>query len=278
MTIANRALRARVYWARRLVQTPRTFTNWPDVFRHMALGRGGRGPDTLTFRTRTGVRIDTPNRPGARVPVYEIFAEDCYRLEWLLGPLLREPLQAVDIGGHVGTFSVRLAQLHPKATVAAFEPSPTTASFLRRNVEQNGVADRVTVTEAALSGSTGSAGFDDNGAGSGLNGLLAARSAGTGTATEVRTVAFDDVVAALASPPQLVKIDCEGGEYDLVLGSDPASWRSVRRVVIEFHPVEGHGWPELREFFAGVGLTVQDIETLDGYGCAWLSRDPLPVR
>jgi FkbM family methyltransferase len=272
----NRSVWSRVYWARRFAQTPRTFTNWAPIMRDMVLGRAGRGPQSLTFKTRSGIRIDTPNRPGARVPVYEIFAEDSYRLEWLLGPLRRRPIQVLDIGGHVGTFSCALTQLHPQSTVTAFEPSATTADYLRRNVTANGVADRVTVVQSALAGSTGSAIFDDNGAGSGLNGLAAAGHS-SGTATKVATISFDDAVTATAAPVDVVKIDCEGGEYDLVLNSAPSSWESVQRVVIEFHPVDGHTWTELRDFFAGVGLTQQDIDELYGFGCVWLSREPLPA-
>jgi FkbM family methyltransferase len=272
----NPKLRARIYWTRRLAQTPQTFSNWGPILRDMALGRAGRGPGTLTFRTRTGIRIDTPNRPGARVPVYEIFAENCYRLEWMLGPLLQRPIQVVDIGGHVGTFSVRLTQLHPQASVQAFEPSATTAAFLRRNVEQNGVAGRVTVFERALSGSSGQAVFDDNGAGSGLNGLVSAGHNATGTATKVETMTFDDAIANAPAPVDLVKIDCEGGEFDLVLGSSADSWASVQRVVIEHHPVPGHSWPELRDWFADVGLIVQDEDAFGQHGCVWLSRKPLP--
>jgi FkbM family methyltransferase len=273
----NQGLRSRIYWARRFTQTPRTFRNWAPIMRDMALGRAGRGPQNLTFKTRTGLRIDTPNQPGARVPVYEIFAEDCYRFEWILGPLLHRPIQVIDVGGHVGTFSCRLTQLHPQASVQAFEPSATTASYLRRNVEQNGVADRVTVFERALAATSGHAVFDDNGAGSGLNGLAAAGHS-SGVATKVETISFDDAVANAPAPVDFVKIDCEGGEYDLVLNSAPHSWDTVQRVVIEFHPVAGHGWAELREFFAGVGLLEQDRETFELYGCAWLSREPLPVH
>jgi FkbM family methyltransferase len=272
----NPALRSRIYWARRVAQTPRTFTNWVSILRDLALGRAHRGPDTLTFHTRSGVRIDCPNRPGARVPIYEIFAEDCYRFEWFLGPLAQRPIQVIDIGGHVGTFSCRLTQLNPQASVLAFEPSATTAAFLRRNVEQNGVADRVTVFEQALAATTGTATFDDNGAGSGLNGLVSAGH-GTGTATKVATIAFDQAVAEAPAPVDVVKIDCEGGEFDLVLGSDPSSWASVQRVVIEHHPVPGHAWPELRDWFAGVGLIVQDEDAFGQHGCVWLSRDPLPA-
>ena len=268
-------LRSQIYWARRIVETPRTFTNWREIWRDMALGRRGRGPESLTFHTRSGMQISTPNVPGARVPVYEIFAEDCYRLEWFLGPLLDRPIQVIDIGGHVGTFACRLTQLHPKATVLSCEPSATTAGYLRRNAGQNGVADRVTVFQRAVAATTGRAIFHDNGGGSGLNGLAAAGHA-SGPETEVETIAFDEVVASAAAPVDVIKIDCEGGEYDLVLGSAPSSWESVQRVVIEFHPVDGHGWPELRDFFAAVGLIEQDKVTWQGYGCVWLSREPLP--
>ncbi|PZS20049.1 MAG: hypothetical protein DLM57_02735 [Pseudonocardiales bacterium] len=275
MTV-HQGLRSRVYRMRRIAQTPRTFDNWLPILVDMARGRIGRGPETLSFSTRSGLRIDCPNRPGARVPIYEIFAEDCYRLTWFLGPLLHRPIQVIDVGGHVGTFSCRLAQLHPRATIRAFEPSPTSAGFLRRNVLQNGQGDRVTVYEQALAATSGFAVFDDNGGGSGLNGLVSTgHSSGTGTLTKVETIAFDDVIAAESVPTDIVKIDCEGGEYDLVYGSSPNSWASIQRVVIEYHPVDGESWDELRAWFDAVGLKVQAESSVDGYGCVWLSREPL---
>lgn len=272
-------LQRSAYLAHRLRQTPPTFDNWAQVLRDMALGHRGRGPKTLVFRTRSGVRIDTPNIPGARVPVYEVFADDSYRMQWFLTGLLDRPVQVLDIGGHVGTFTCRITQLHRQASVLAFEPSPTTAQFLRRNVEQNGVADRVTVVEAALAGTSGTVDFGDNGAGSGLNGLISTGGvAAAGTATAVRAVSFDDAVGQAGAPVDIVKIDCEGGEYDGVLNSSAASWASVQRVVIEWHPVAGHDWRELQDFFAGVGLQVRAEDVAGVHGCVWLSRDPLPAR
>jgi FkbM family methyltransferase len=275
----NHPMRARIYWARRVVQTPTTFRNWRQIWHDMRLGRAGRGPEELTFLTRSGMTITTPNVPGARVPVYEIFAEDCYRLQTFLGPLLDRPIQVIDIGGHVGTFACRLAQLHPGATIRTFEPSPTTARYLRRNVEQNGLSGRITVFEQAMAAERGFAELDDNGGGSGLNGLVSAgHSAGVGTATRVQTVAFDEVVAEGGAPVDLLKIDCEGGEYDLVYGSSPASWASVRRVVLEYHEVPGQSWPQLRAWFEEIGFeVVRHLPSTEFLGAAWLSRDPLPA-
>ena len=271
-------LRTLTHDVKRVAQSPGAFANWPRVLSDMAKERFGGGPSTLSFATRGGLRIDCPNRPGARVPIYEIFAEDCYRFEWFLGPLLQRPIQVMDIGGHIGTFACRLAQLHPTAHINSYEPSPTTAAFLRRNVDQNGFANRVTVTEAAIASTTGSAELDDNGAGSGLNGLVSAGHGSTATSTKVHTIAFDEAIAGIGRPVDVVKMDCEGGEYDLVYGSAPAGWDSVQRVVLEYHRVPGQTWEQLRDWFAGRGLNVQaHVGTGDGLGSAWLSREPLPA-
>ncbi len=269
-------LRTLTHDVKRVAQSPGAFSNWPRVLGDMARERFGGGPSTLSFATRTGLRIDCPNRPGARVPIYEIFAEDCYRFDWFLGSLSGRPIQVMDIGGHIGTFACRLAQLHPDATINAYEPSPTTAAFLRRNVDQNGFTDRVTVTEAAIASSTGFAELDDNGAGSGLNGLVSAGHGSTATSTKVPTIAFDEAIATIARPIDVVKMDCEGGEYDLVYGSSPAGWDSVQRVVLEYHRVPGQSWDQLRDWFAERGLTVQaHVVSGDRLGSAWLSREPL---
>jgi FkbM family methyltransferase len=262
------------YAVRRILQTPSAFANWPSLLAGLAAEKVGKGPRTLTFRTRGGARITLPNAPGARVPAYEVFAEDCYDLRWFLGDLIDRPIHALDIGAHVGTFSTWLCQVHPSATVDCFEPSPDTSDYLRRNIEANGLADRINVHQKALAGETGWAEFDLRGEGSGHNHLVMGDTA-IGSATRVETVSFDDTVAAARGPVALVKMDCEGGEYDLVYKSTPANWESVERLVIEYHDVEGESWEELRAWFAERGLHV--LRDLRGShaGTAWLSRTPV---
>lgn len=250
---------------KRIAQTPRAFENWAPLLREMARPSAGAG--TLTFRTRTGQAISCPNRPGARVPVYEVYAEDCYRLAATLGPLRDEPITVLDIGAHVGAFTCRLAQLAPKARIHCYEASETTAAYLRRNVADNDLADRVSVTAAAVAGEEGFVRFSDNGAGSALNGRAVADEG-----IPVPATTFDAIVAEVGSP-ELVKIDCEGGEYDLVFASSPHSWAAVQRVVLEFHPDPEHGWPQLRDWFAAAGMQVDAIvHAGEAQGTAWLSR------
>jgi FkbM family methyltransferase len=260
---------------KRVAQTPGTFRNWPQLLGSMVRERVGQGSDTLTFRTRSGLELTTPNAAGARLPAYEQFAEDNYRLEWFLGPLLDRPIHAVDGGAHVGTFACRLAELHPRATITCFEPSEQTARYLADNITRNGFGDRVTIERAALTGHRGWASFDDEGGASVMSRLVDNRASTVGSVTQVPTVGFDDVVAQSPSPIDFVKLDCEGGEYELTRRSSPESWSTVQRVVLEYHEVPGESWAELRAWFAGIGLhLVREESTRTNLGLAWLARGP----
>lgn len=281
MTLATKVDTLR-HEARRVGQTTRTFDNWPGLLRDMAAQKLGRGADELTFHVKGGPRMTVPNVPGARLALYEQFAEDAYRLGALLEPFRGRALSALDVGAHVGSFSVNLARLHPDAQVTCYEPSSDSARYLQRNLEANGLADRVRVVQAALAATEGTAQFDDNSGGSVHNGLvvggerlvdgtdqLAARHT-----VEVPTTTFDKAVADAARPPELVKLDCEGGEYALVYASSPESWQSVQRVVMEYHVVDGETWDELSAWLAEVGLHVVRHESeAPRIGTAWLSRD-----
>lgn len=267
---AQRAL----YELQRLVQTPQAFTNWTQLLAGIAREKVAEGPKELTFHARGGETISIPNAPGARVPVYEVFAEDCYDLAWFLGDLVDQPIHVLDIGAHVGTFATALAGLNPQATVDCFEPSPDTYQFLSRNIAANGNQGRIAAHQKALAGETGFAVFDLQGAGSGHN-HIAFSDRIDGSGVRVETVAFDEVVASAPGSVAVIKMDCEGGEYDLVYKSSKESWAGVQRLVLEYHTMPDQSWEELRAWFASVGLHVLRDQRGRTVGTAWLSRTPV---
>ncbi len=274
-----------IYDIKRVAQTPRTFRNWPTLLAQMVGEKLHRGTDTLTFVTRSGVRLTTPNVPGARLPMYEQFADDTYELDWVLGPRDAGPVQILDVGAHVGAFATNAANARPDVRVECYEPSPSSAAYLRRNVAENGLDDRIQVHEAALAATAGTASLDDNSSGSVHNGLVQGDerlvhgddSPETRHVIEVKTTTFDDAVATAPAPFTVVKMDCEGGEYQLVYASSEDNWSSVQRIVMEFHPVAGESWAQLRGWFEAIGFQVVR-EKLDdeapGLGSAWLERVP----
>jgi FkbM family methyltransferase len=253
--------------ARRVRQTL-TFANGPRVLADLGSSLTPWRRDELRFRTRDGLEVICPNHAGARVPVYEVFAEDAYRLDELLMGLPERPV-VLDIGAQIGCFSLAVAAHLPQAVVHAYEASPSTARWLERNVRGNRLIDRVTPHAVAVSDHDGTLDLADNVHGSALNGLTSPG----GSTVSVPCRTFAAVVDAAGGHVDLVKLDTEGAEYAIVLGSSAADWATVRRVVMEYHDVPGHAWSELEAFFGAAGLDVVRHEPASPrQGTVWLRR------
>lgn len=251
-------------------QTVSIFDNGWDVLRRIATHA-----DELVYQV-DGLRITAPNAPGARVPVYEVFAEDEYGIEWF-GQGLDAPV-LVDIGAHIGCFSIAFATTFPGSRVSTYEPTPSTGSYLQRNVDDNGLADRIAVHRKAVGATTGALVMADNGAGSGHNGVLHLGEPGAVT-IEVPCVGLTDVLAEAGGHVDILKMDAEGAEYDVVLNSPVEMWSSVRRVVMEYHAMPGRSFDELESHLAAAGLAlVRRDRYNEGLGLAWFSRDPITPR
>src|SRR5262249_44533283 len=68
--------------------------------------------------------------------------------------LLRPDDLFVDIGANIGSYTV-LSSALCRARSIAVEPDPNTIRWLKRNIEVNAIANRVTVVPAALGASAG---------------------------------------------------------------------------------------------------------------------------
>jgi FkbM family methyltransferase len=118
-----------------------------------------------------------------------------------------------DIGANVGFYTLLASRLTwPGGRVIAFEPWGPNLAFLRRHVEMNRLAN-VTVMSAAVGERPGTLRFAP-----GIAGSLGHLSA-SGT-IEVPVVGIDAFVAAgTAPPPDVIKMDIEGGEVDALRGA-----------------------------------------------------------
>ena len=270
------AVRSASHLAKRVRQTPQLFRNFPAVFWDLGTHRTPLRRGEMTFRMRNGYVVHCPNANGARFPLYEIFGDDAYQIDELVDGV--DPDAAVlDVGGQIGSFSLALARALPAGSIHVYEASPTSAGYIQRNVDSNGLGGRVTVHAKAMAGEPGEFTFVDSGTASGHNGLTAPDWMKEQGAREVTVPAetFDAAVAATGGAVQIVKMDVEGAEYDIVLRSSPDSWADVRKVVMEYHPVDGRSLDDLLGFFAAVGLRPgrHDVGTRAGLGVIWLARD-----
>jgi FkbM family methyltransferase len=136
-----------------------------------------------------------------------------------------------DIGANIGAFSVTARRRFPAARLFAFEPSASLFSLLQQNVE----GLKIEAVRCAVSDAEGEAvlvpGRDAT------SGHLHKESENSLAQGErVPCVALESVVRQCGGMIDLLKLDCEGSEYEIL---ESSAMSKVRRVVAEIH--EGPG-------------------------------------
>lgn len=125
--------------------------------------------------------------------------------------LLRPEEHFVDVGANVGSYTV-LAGGGVKARVTAVEPIPATFAHLYRNVELNGMNDRVRCCQAGLSDQSGVLCFSSD-----LDCVNHVLAKGEDLpSVDVPVMLLDDLVGK--DVPTLMKIDVEGHELAVLHG------------------------------------------------------------
>lgn len=160
-----------------------------------------------------------------------------------------------DLGAHAGYYTMLAAELvGPSGLVAAFEPVPENARNVRRHLQLNGY-ENVRLEEAAVSDHSGTASFAPNVSSS--MGKLSE----SGDLT-VRTIAIDGLVAeGRLPPPDLLKIDIEGGEHAALLGMSTTLATRHPTILLATHGRDIH----LRclELLRGLGYEVRSLDPRD---------------
>lgn len=132
---------------------------------------------------------------------------------------LREGDTALDIGAHIGTFSVPTKKaIGASGKLFSFEANPQTAEFLKKNLQDNN-ADAV-VLNKGVSRKAGHLYIPDRAnkyKSSGSDFLVEATLGDTATMIEVDLVKVDD---AISDKVDFVKIDVEGMEVDVLYSAE----------------------------------------------------------
>lgn len=141
-----------------------------------------------------------------------------------------------DLGANVGFYSLLAsARVGTQGHVFSFEPVPRNLEFLRKHLELNGVTN-CTVWEAAVGSSEGEASFDFGGGPS--QGHL---TSSDNAALRVKTVKLDDLVASgKLLPPDLIKCDIEGAEFEALKGASKILDQYGPTIFLATHGAEVH--------------------------------------
>jgi FkbM family methyltransferase len=208
----------------------RYFTNSGEYFD--ALHR--EAPGTLDIRTADGLNITIRrNIWDARI-LQEIFLSRPY----LKDLRLRNQPTIVDIGGYIGDFSLYAAKYLRACRVVVYEPSRKNFAMLMRNVESNGYRDVIEASNMAVSDSHEV--LMDIDVPDGRQANVSAYRSDHATAERTPSVTLADLIEHhRLDIVDLLKMDCEGGEYPILLSTPLEVFERIENIVFEYHDIDG---------------------------------------
>lgn len=238
-----------------------TVRNWP-VYLLNRFGRCEAWPEVrLTFWN--GLTMIGRPKSVDRCICNEEWLDRCYEphqagipFDWASAGTI------IDIGGHIGGFTLYAAAHAPRALVIAYEPEPSNAQMLRRNVEVNGLQSRITVEQKAVGGQAGTLNLHRSFTASGSGGHSVYDYSGKGEPVPVDMVTLEQVFAAhRIDRCDFLKIDCEGTEYEMLYGLPRALFDRIGFIALEYHHFSKdprHTPQQLQKHLESVGFTVME--------------------
>jgi len=185
-----------------------------------------------------------------------------------VGDEIREGDTVIDIGAHIGVFSVLAATRARDVTVYSYEPFPDNFNLLKENIRLNHL-ENVKPFPLAVAGSGGRRKlfiWEEDSCGHSLLG------AGENY-IEVDCITLPEIFEwNNIETCSFVKIDCEGAEYEILFNTPEEYFSRIKRIFIEYHAYAGKGryspsGDELVTLLKDRGFEIQWVKTLKaGYG------------
>jgi FkbM family methyltransferase len=156
-----------------------------------------------------------------------------------------------DLGAQAGFYSLLASRLvGPQGAVYSFEPLPRNVRFLKEHIELNGITN-IKIFELAISGTDGTARFADGA--SPLEGML-----NESGAREVRVARLDTLLPeSQLRPPNVIKIDIEGGGLQACLGA--RKLLEIHKPVV-FLAIDAESDYECCGFLRTLGYQIEEFE------------------
>jgi FkbM family methyltransferase len=203
-------------------------------------------------------------RPADQCIIDEIYDGKAYGS----GEEIRPGQTVVDVGGHIGSFSLWAARrVGPSGRVIVCEPGPDNLALLRANLERNALP-QIKLHACALGDHAGEAELfiADSSADNPAANTLVATTGRKAVKVPLRTL---DQIADEEKLTQIdhLKIDVEGAEM-LVLKGAPKALKLTSRVVLEIH-AEKLDPQTVVDFLSSSGFTVKILSKKPN---AWLAE------
>lgn len=137
----------------------------------------------------------------------------------------------VDIGANIADTAIFFV-LKGAKNVIAYEPFPNSFKLAEENILLNNMKDRILLSNVAVGGQTGVIALSEKSIDTvTLNALAEKNPVGK----RVKVITLKNITEKFPQKDMIVKMDCEGCEYDAIISSSDKTLRHFEQFVIEHH-------------------------------------------
>lgn len=146
----------------------------------------------------------------------------------------------IDVGGYIGETALFFAQRGARR-VFCVEPAPDNFRLLEQNISQSSFKDKIVIIRAAILDKDGGVEFYMNRQEPLGNHVASYHDfmkyyTRSDLKCEVQAMSFQSLLEYTGlEEVDVVKLDCEGSEYDILLGTPDSVLKRVRKYIIEYH-------------------------------------------
>jgi len=248
-------------WTNRFIyfiKIPIVYKNWWAIF----LPKIGSG---VLLELRSGQKFLIRPKTTDLAVVNETYLLSHSYISWFEA-LSDNPI-IIDIGANIGDFSIQIASLYPNSTVYAVEPIKSTFLMLNFHVNLNSKSN-IFLNQLAIGSSTEQISM----------GSSHATSSKFFKSVDVETVNQETLVKFFHENKiarcDLMKLDCEGAEWEIIMGSDDVI-KLVDRIVMEYHCVDGKTPHELANWLKDRDFLVYHSNNQNWNGILWAIKSSL---
>lgn len=162
----------------------------------------------------------------------------------------------IDCGAGIGEFSISVAVKSPQATIHSYEPHPQSRSLLDANCALNAIGN-VVIYPHAVTGKLRGTGTLHAGGKSAYSSIHSGNMAVA--EISVPRKPLTEAIKDAGGHCDLLKIDCEGAEYEMLFETPQSTFENIRQIVLEWHRVAEHSPEELVKFLEKLEYVVHRV-------------------
>mgnify|MGYP001338680871 CR=1 FL=1 len=175
---------------------------------------------------------------------------------------IKERDVVVDIGAHVGYFSIHSALNAKDGKVLAFEPYEESFEILMKNLKINQINNVIPQNlGVGKKSGIGSLYLQKN-----LSiGNSIYKNADSDSKVDIKIISLQDIIKNNhLQRINFLKLDCEGSEYEILLNIDQQTLQKIDRIVSEMHPkIKNFKIDDVKKFLMVHGFEVKIIHPLN---------------